>query len=71
MSDIISMPASETFTPEQALDSAKQASLSEIVIIGYDTDGNLFVRSSRMSCRDALWLTEQLKQYVLSGSNSK
>lgn len=69
MADIIVMPASETMTPQQALDSAKQASLSEVVIIGTDTDKNFFVRSSRMSRRDALWLSEQLKQYALSGGS--
>lgn len=71
MEDIITMPASETMTPEQALDSAKQAALSEVFIIGTDADKNFFVRSSRMSCRDALWLAEQLKQYALSSGGTE
>ena len=71
MADIVSMPASVTLTPEQALDSAKQIKLSEVVIVGTDENGNLFIRSSRLTCRDALWLAEQLKEHALSNGGVK
>lgn len=67
MADILLMPASFTFTPEQALDSAKAADLDEVLVIGNDASGALFVRSSRMTCRDALWFAEKLRAYALSG----
>lgn len=67
MADILLMPASFTFTPEQALDSAKAADLEEVLVIGHDNRGEFFVRSSRMTCRDALWLAEKLRAYALSG----
>ena len=52
--NIINLPASENFSPAQALDSAKKISLEDVLIIGYDKEGELVVRSSRMTRKDAL-----------------
>lgn len=60
--------ATNTMTVEQALDSAKQADLEEVLIVGYNTDGELVVLSSRMNRRDALWLMECGKDYVMNGA---
>ena len=69
LNNISEMPASCTFTPKQALLSAlgfaENDNLKEVIIVGYDSDGDLIVRSSRMNRQDALWLTEMLKQHVL------
>lgn len=68
MENIISFPATDTFTPEQALFSAlefaKNNNLKEVLIVGYDGDNELLVRSSRMERKDALWLAEQLRNYA-------
>lgn len=56
-------------TPQQALLSALEFAnnnnLQDVLIVGYDGDGDLLVRSSRMDRKDALWLSEQLRIYAL------
>ena len=72
-SNVVGMPPSRTYSVDQALNSTLNISdsLKEILIIGWDTDGELFVRSSRMSRRDALWLCEQAKIRTLNVDDYK
>jgi hypothetical protein len=65
--NVIALPASTSFTPEQALQSALNESLTDVLIIGYDNEGELVIRSSKMSRMDALWMTEKAKQWALGG----
>ena len=69
MSNVRDLPASTTMTPKQALLSAlgfaENDNLTEVVIVGYDKDGDLLVRSSRMNREVALWLAEMLRRHVL------
>jgi hypothetical protein len=65
MSNVTSLPATTTFTVEQALASAGQLNLSDVMVIGYE-DSELVVRSSRMDRKDALWLLEVARLWVLS-----
>ena len=46
---------------------AQEAGLTECLIVGYDADGRLVLRSSGMARRDALWLIEQAKRHALDG----
>ena len=62
---VYGMPASTTFNSEQALESAKSIDMKECLIVGYDTDGDLVVRSSRMDRKDAMWLCVMLHKYIL------
>ncbi len=62
--NIIGFPATVTMTPDQALDSAAQLEPKDVLVVGYDKDGDLVVRSSRMSRQDALWLCEMLKRHI-------
>ncbi len=64
------MPASTAFTVDQALASAMSAGLDEVLIIGHDGDGAFFVRSSRMTTKDAFYLAEKLRNYALSGGET-
>lgn len=68
---ILALPASTTYTPKQALLSAlefaRNDNLQDVLIVGYDGDGNLMIRSSRMDRKDALWMAEQLRIYALTG----
>lgn len=59
-------PATTTNTVEQALASAVsfQDRLTDVLIVGYDDAGDLYVRSSRMSRQDALWLAHALIDYA-------
>jgi hypothetical protein len=64
--NVISLPASVNYTPEQALQSAIQFDqLQDVLIVGYDEDGCLLVRSSKMTRADALFLLEKAKQWAM------
>ena len=52
-------------TVEQALSSALQLDLSDVLIIGYGDDGKLKIRSSKMDRKNALWLIESVKKDIL------
>ena len=68
---ITSLPATTTFTPRQALlsamDFADNDNLQDVLIVGYDGNGELVVRSSRMDRKDALWLAELLRNWAING----
>jgi hypothetical protein len=64
MGKVLPFPASTTLTPNQALDSARQLAPTDVCVVGYHADGEFFVRSSRMDCKNALWLAELLRDYV-------
>ena len=68
---IHNLPASTTLTPEQALASVAMTELTDVLIVGYDVDGDLYVRSSRMDRKDALWMAEMLKRWALGEENPK
>lgn len=58
------LPATTTFTVEQALKSAVDLGLKSVVIIGWDADGEFALRSSRTSREDANWLMDVAKDYI-------
>lgn len=67
--NVIALPASESFTPEQALLSmlefVRAENLADVLVIGYDADGELIIRSSKMSRCDAVFMLEKAKQWAL------
>jgi hypothetical protein len=69
MKNVLAFPATTTMTPQQALLSALEFAnndnLKDVLVVGYDGDGELIIRSSRMDRKDALWLSEQLRLYAL------
>lgn len=69
MTNVYSLPASTTMTPEQALLKALEYvhndHLRDVLIVGSDNKNRLVVLSSRMSCKDALWIAEHLRHYAL------
>lgn len=65
MNTVLSFPPSDTMTVDQALDSAKARGLRDVLIVGYDADGELVFRSSRISRSDALWLAEKMRIWAL------
>ena len=62
---IIRFPLSTNMNAEMALNSALQDNLQDVLIVGYDVDGDFIVRSSRLSKQDGLWLSEKLKDWVM------
>ena len=73
MKQVHELPAAVTFTPELALKSmlnfSERNDLTDVVCIGYDSNGELIIRSSKMDRKDALWMAEQLKMWALDPYN--
>ncbi len=71
MSNLIRLPPTTTMTAEQALESAlvdaKGPHLQDVLIIGYDESGDLFIRSSRLTCAEALFLANKAMRWAESG----
>lgn len=66
---VLFLPASPYLNVEQAVDSLqhRKGDLTDVLIIGYDTDGDFFTRSSHMTRAEALWLLEKAREWVLNG----
>lgn len=68
---VIALPASANYTPEQALLSAlefaRNDNLSDVLVIGYDGDGDLLIRSSRMTRAEGLFMTEKARMWAMEG----
>lgn len=59
---------SETMTVRRILANARRNGLTEVLVIGYESDGSLFVSGHPPSPGDALWLMEMAKQKLLNPS---
>lgn len=70
MSNIIDVfPAHPRLTIEQALREAEGSALAEVLVLGVDQDGQLFVRGGSkdgagITDRDAVWMIEAAKLYA-------
>ncbi len=66
MSKIIQFSIPEDTSVKDALTYALEDhdKLSDVIIIGYD-DGHLYIRSSNMDRKSALWMIEQAKIHTL------
>ena len=64
---VTALPASVNYTPEQALQSALKADLTDVMIIGYDEDGDLFVRSSKMTRAEGLFMVKKAEEWSMYG----
>jgi len=67
MANILRLPPSTTFTAEQALRSALSDGFQDVLIAGYAADGTLLVRSSRLTCAEALFLATKMARWAESG----
>lgn len=58
MADLVQLPAHENMTVQECLEmSAREhADLDDVIVAGYNKDGELVIRSSHMSRKDAAWL---------------
>lgn len=45
---------------------ADQANIASISISGFNHEGEVFMLSTRLSRRDALWLSEKLRAFALA-----
>ena len=71
MTNLIRLPPTTTMTAQQALESAlvdaESKHLTDVLIIGYDEDGHLYVRSSRLTCAEAFFLTNKAAHWAENG----
>jgi len=69
--NVISLPASVNYTPEQALlsalDMCREGRLTDVLVLGYDEDGHLVVRSSKMTRAEGLFMAEKAKDWTMNG----
>ena len=67
-------PAPNTsMTPIQALHGAladaedPTTGLQSVIILGYDNEGHLYIRSSKMTCAEALFLSNKAARWAENG----
>jgi hypothetical protein len=68
---VFRLPASTSFTPEQALHSILNDDLQDVLICGYGQDGHLVIRSSRMTCAEAAFLANKAFQWAQNGGSDE
>lgn len=58
MSDLVNLPPHDRMTAGECLSMCARWSdeYQDVIVIGYDEDGELTVRSSAMNRKDALWM---------------
>lgn len=67
--NVISLPASTNYTVEQALHSSLRENLTDVLVVGYDENGDLFIRSSKMTRAEGLFMVEKAKEWAMCGGN--
>lgn len=71
MTNLIRLPPTTTMTALQALQSAlvdaETSHLHDVVICGYTADGGLYIRSSRLTCAESLFLLTNAARWAESG----
>lgn len=51
--------------PDRVLRAAIEANLTDVFIVGYDTDGDLYTASSKADGAELLWMLELTKKRLL------
>lgn len=67
MGDVVeAFGAHDNMTVQECLElcARKHADLQDVIVIGYDHSGELVVRSSNMSRRDANWMIDAAKMHA-------
>lgn len=71
MGDVVILPVVTRLDipPERVLKGALEADLTEVVVVGYDKDGNEYFAASMAGGGDALWHLERAKLKLLKVSD--
>lgn len=74
MTNLIRLPPTTSMTAQQALASAmtdaEEGVLKDVLIVGYTESGELFVRSSRLTCAEAFFLASKAARWAQEGGVS-
>ena len=57
--------AHENMSPDDALKAAMSQDYDDVIILGYNNEGDLCVTSSKTNRANALWMVEKAKQQIL------
>lgn len=72
--NVIALPASVNYTAEQALlsslDYCRDAGLTDVIVLGYDADGDLYVRSSKLTRAEGLFMVKKAEEWCMLGGNA-
>jgi hypothetical protein len=68
--NLLRLPPSTTMTPKQALETAladaEEGNLTDVIIMGYMNE-KIYVRSSKMTCSEGLFLAHKAMRWAESG----
>lgn len=65
---VAAQPQHEAGTPVTALlEEARNASIEHVLVLGWQSWGDLYIRSSNSDAKEVLWLLEQSKARVIAG----
>jgi hypothetical protein len=71
MTNLIRLKPATTMTAQQALESAlvdaESTHLTDVLICGYDANGSLYIRSSRLTCAEAFFLASKAAIWAQNG----
>jgi hypothetical protein len=69
MSNVITLPTVTKLdiSPASVLDGAKDADLDTVLVIGFDSQGNIYAASSTGDTAENVLLVEMFKHKLLSG----
>jgi len=62
---LIELSPHSFMTPNETLQKTLREGFTDVLVLGYDEDGELIIRSSAMKRHDALWMIEKAKLYIL------
>lgn len=71
MSNVVELPVVTRLDidPQRVLAGALEAGMQQVVIVGYDKDGDEFFASSLADGADALWHLERAKMKLLKAGD--
>ena len=69
MSELTNLPPHTRMSPEECLGLCARLAeeYQDVLVIGYDADGDLMIRSSAMSRKDALWMLVEAIEHTRTG----
>jgi hypothetical protein len=67
---VFRLPVSSTYTPEQVLAEVAKENLQDILVIGYDEEGYIYILSSRMTCAEAAFLAHKAQLWAAAGGGT-
>lgn len=64
---VIHMQPSTNYTPDQALNQALKYDLTDVLVVGYDVEGDLVVLSSKMTRAEGLFMVKKAEEWTMHG----